>query len=128
MISHIDRISPRGVVTPEIQAFLESSRVAIRRTMAESCHRVTDTLAIYDEAYEGMTKKGDPLRFRDFLRKAPSLFTELGERLGAIDHVISFWRFRFPSTERALITPEELSDIFSDFQQSLSITVRSQAA
>ena len=89
---------------------------------------MTDTLAIYDEAYEGMTKKGDPLRFRDFLRKAPSLFTELGERLGAIDHVISFWRFRFPSTERALITPEELSDIFSDFQQSLSITVRSQAA
>ena len=75
---------------------------------------------VYDEAYEAMTKQGDPIRFRDFLLQAPRLFNELGDRLGAIDHVISFWRFRFPQGKKVLITPEELADIFADFEQSLA--------
>ena len=90
--------------------------------MTNSCRKVTETLSVYDDAYEGLTRHNDPLRFRDFLLQAPALFNELGERLGGIDHIISFWRFRFPEDRRSsLVTPEELSDIFSDFEQSLNV-------
>ena len=47
------------------------------------------------------------------------MFRELGERLAGIDHIVSFWRFRFPKDRLAMITPEELCDIFHDFENGL---------
>jgi hypothetical protein len=44
------------------------------------------------------------------------MFLELGEKLGAISHVVGFWRYRFPQDGRgAPIDAEELSTIFQDF-------------
>ena len=40
--------------------------------------------------------------FRDFLVRAPSLFFALGERIGGIAHVASFWRYCFPTPSRAV--------------------------
>ena len=37
-----------------------------------------------------------PKTFRDFLLRAPYMFLELGEKMGAISHIVSFWRYRFP--------------------------------
>jgi hypothetical protein len=54
------------------------------------------------------------------LLKAPAMFNELGERLGAIEHIISFWRFRFPADKRPTISPTELVSVFMDFEGSLS--------
>ena len=62
----------------------------------------------------------DPLSFRNFLLNAPSLFAELGDRLGAVDHVISFWQFRFPPNKPVMTTGDELADIFTDFEFSLN--------
>jgi hypothetical protein len=39
--------------------------------------------------------------------------------LGAIQHIISFWRYRFPNDQRRLIGPDELMDILLDFEDSL---------
>jgi len=38
----------------------------------------------------------------------------LHEHAGAVQHVASFWRYRFPDV-RATACPEELMDIFLDF-------------
>ena len=55
------------------------------------------TLEIYDtRLVVALTQNSDPTAFRDFLLKAPAMFNELGERLGGIEHILSFWRFRFP--------------------------------
>ena len=53
------------------------------------------------------------------LSKAPALFNELGERLGGIEHIVSFWRFRFPTNRRPVVTPAELASVFMDFEGSL---------
>jgi hypothetical protein len=47
------------------------------------------------------------------------MFNDLGERLGAIEHIVSFWRFRFPGDKMPVVTPDELSDMFMDFEGSL---------
>ena len=77
------------------------------------------TLEIYDSAYANLTQNSDPTAFRDFLLQAPDMFNELGERLGGIEHIISFWRFRFPGGKMPVISPEELTDMFMDFEGSV---------
>jgi len=116
----IETIRPRGVVDNDTRALLMTSRDNIRAAFMSSLRRVRDTLAIYDHAYHGLTQRNDPIAFRNFLLSAPELFHELGERLGAVDHVISFWRFRFPSSRPPTITGDELADIFTDFESSLN--------
>jgi DNA polymerase III psi subunit len=80
---------------------------------------VKTTLGVYDNAYQGLTQRSDPAAFRDFLLKAPALFNQLGERLGGIEHIVSFWRFRFPANQRTMVTPAELASVFMDFEGSL---------
>ena len=41
--------------------------------------------------------EGKPTAFRDFLLSAPSMFLSIGEAVGIIKHINSFWRFRFPA-------------------------------
>ena len=43
------------------------------------------------------------------------MFLELGEKMGAISHIVSFWRYRFPPGRPAMIDAEELATIFQDF-------------
>jgi hypothetical protein len=51
---------------------------------------------------------------------APYLFVELGEKMGAITHISSFWRYRFPENTTPKIDAEELVAIFQDFSASFS--------
>ena len=58
------------------------------------------------------------LSFRDFLLDAPSMFSRLGDQLGAVQHIVSYWRFRFgPGVPP--VNVEELMDIFMDFETGL---------
>ena len=43
----------------------------------------------------------------------------LGDQLGAIQHVVSFWRFRF-GPNSAPVAVDELIDIFMDFENGLA--------
>jgi len=63
---------------------------------------------------------GRPQAFREFLLSAPVMFTDLGERLGAVSHIVSFWNFRFPPHDAPAATVGELLDLFTDFSASLS--------
>ena len=45
----------------------------------------------------------------------------LGEQLGVVDHISSFWRFRFPPGRPARCSAEELIDLFMDFEESLGV-------
>ena len=73
----------------------------------------------YDQAYRALTEDGQPAAFRDFLLAAPAMFMTLGEQTGAVQHIVSFWRYRFPLGRPAAISPEELMDVFMDFEDSL---------
>jgi hypothetical protein len=48
------------------------------------------------------------------------MFYNLGEQLGAVQHIISFWRYRFPEGDRRLVSHDELMDMLLDFEDSLT--------
>jgi len=119
VIQEIAHVVPRGSPTYDEKAEISDMRGNISRRFAAAVKSVSATLAIYDNAYQMLTQKNDPKVFKDFLLSAPALFNTLGERLGAVEHLLSFWRFRVPGGKRAQLQANELSDIFGDFETSL---------
>jgi len=115
----IGRVAARGEATRDEEQYIEAARNRLKHALGRGCATVHTTLQIYDHAYAELTKNGQPTVFRDFLLRAPSLFHDLGERLGSIQHIISFWRYRFPAGVRVNMSGEELSDILADFEVSL---------
>jgi hypothetical protein len=115
----VQTVRPIGKVDGDARAWLDRGRAVLRDRIFETCHEAGRTLAIYDAAYAGLTIEGRPAAFRDFLLDAPRLFAQLGDQLGAIQHVVSFWRFRF-SPGASHVGVEELIDIFMDFETGLA--------
>jgi hypothetical protein len=108
-----------GTTNAETRTYLEKSRRGLGRAILQICEGAKASLKVYDTAFARLVG-GEPTAFREFLLNAPGMFTELGERLGAVNHIVSFWNFRFPSGQLPKVTPEELFDIFTDFDNSLS--------
>lgn len=126
--AEIASIRPHGPSSDDDRSYILAARTRLGRAIAASCETVRMTLKIYDDAYADLTRNGQPNAFREFLLKAPTLFYELGERLGAVQHIVSFWRFRFPTGSRFNVGAEELVDLLADFEFSLSFDPMKEAA
>ena len=116
----IELIQPRGPRDPESTAYIGTARNRICLAVQRAITTIGDMLAIYDKAYQGLTQNGNPAAFRDFLLTAPAMFTNLGEQLGAVQHIVSYWSHRFPAGRPAIVSPPELMDFLLDFEDSLS--------
>ena len=123
----IAAIRPGGLMTEDERAYIQPAQVRLSKSIARSCETVRMTLKVYDDAYADLTRNGQPRAFREFLLRAPTLFYELGERLGAVHHIINFWNFRFPNGGREQVSSEELFDLLADFESSLSTGVTMSA-
>jgi hypothetical protein len=118
VMSQVASLQPVGPLDGEARAYLDRGRELVRRLIKQAWAEARQTMQVYNEAYVGLTENDNPLIFRDFLLQAPSMFARLGEQLGAIQHVISFWNFRFgPKSEPPSVS--ELIDILSDYEISL---------
>ena len=111
-------IKPVGKVDRAAKEYLARSRDVLRGRIIKTCDEVSRTLRVYDDAYAKLTQEGRPIAFRDFLLDAPSMFAKLGDQLGAVQHIVSYWRFRFGSSASP-VNVEELMDIFMDFETGL---------
>ena len=116
----IRTMNPRGALDSEGKALLQSNRKRIVERVRDAGLSVQRILKVYDAAYEDLVRNGAPTTFRDFLLSAPHLFVDLGEKIGVISHIVSFWRFRFPDAASLTIDAEELSLIFQDFNSGFS--------
>jgi hypothetical protein len=115
----VQTVRPIGKVDREARTWLDRGRTVLRHRIIETCDEVQRTLAVYDAAFAGLTDEDSPAAFRDFLLVSPRLFSKLGDQLGAIQHIVSFWRFRF-SPGASAVGVEELIDIFMDFETGLA--------
>ncbi|MFI4934803.1 MAG: hypothetical protein ACHP7N_09320 [Caulobacterales bacterium] len=115
----IAKAKPRGALDTETKAYLEKTRESLRGSILTTLETAKKSLRIYDAAFASLID-GKPQAFREFLLSAPGMFCELGERLGAVSHIVSFWSFRFPQGRVPVVTGPELMDIFADFESSLS--------
>ena len=96
VLREINAIQPVGAITPEQKVYLSSARRSIIEMVRDNGNHVNKALSVYDSSFADLVKNQAPKTFRDFLLSAPFMFLELGEKLGAISHIVSFWRYRFP--------------------------------
>ena len=115
VLREINQIQPVGAMTTEQKVFLASARRNIIEMVRDNGNHVSKALAVYDSSFADLVNHQSPKTFRDFLMSAPYMFLELGEKLGAISHIVSFWRYRFPKGGYGNIDAEELAAIFQDF-------------
>jgi hypothetical protein len=120
VLREIKEVQPFGAIDADRRAYLTDSRRGIIEKVRDSGQCITKLLGIYDAAYDDLVQRHQPKRFREFLLSAPHMFVELGDRIGAISHIVSFWRYRFPERAGSLIDAEELTTIFQDFNSSFA--------
>ncbi|HRP10464.1 MAG TPA: hypothetical protein PLK37_05470 [Terricaulis sp.] len=107
--------------TSEERRDLAETRKQILEQMMKALARVDELLLEYGAAFAALAD-GKPLAFRDFLLRAPSLFIPIGEAVGVIKHIDSFWRFRFPGGSSPMMDADEAIEVLHDFETTLAGT------
>ena len=105
-------------VSREDMASLTVSRQKVVRVLGVTANRIQQALGDYDFAFASLSE-GKPTAFRDFLLSAPKMFLVIGEAVGIIKHIDSFWRFRFPPGRTPVMEGDEALEIFQDFELTL---------
>ena len=119
VIKDIPMLQPSGRRDPDQLRYIEESRSRIVKAVKQRNMEVAEALKVYDDAYRDLTEHGKPMAFRDFLLNSPTMFLTLGERIGVISHIASFWRYRFADPKDLIAPIEEIFDILQDFESSL---------
>ena len=128
VLREINAIQPVGGQTPEQKVFLANARRNIIEMVRDNGNHVNKALAIYDSSFGELVNNQTPKAFRDFLLSAPYMFLELGEKLGAISHIVSFWRYRFGPGAPPHIDAEELAAIFQDFSSGFGEKIKGESS
>ena len=116
----IARLSITGNREVETARYLEDTRKRLRQGIVMERKAIMRALDVYDRAFEDLIENGRPQAFREFLLRAPDMFLSLGEKVGVIAHIASFWRYRFQPGQPLVADIEEAVDIFQDFDAGLS--------
>jgi hypothetical protein len=127
VLREINAIAPHGPVTPEQKVFLSAARRSVIEMVRDNGQHVNKALSVYDDAFRDLVANQTPRTFRDFLLSAPYMFLDLGEKLGVISHIVSFWRYRF-QTGSPKVDAEELSAIFQDFSSGFGEKIQGEGS
>ncbi|GGZ26949.1 hypothetical protein GCM10011273_10690 [Asticcacaulis endophyticus] len=111
---------PYNTSEDSLKEYLKEARPRLARSIVEAIKRVGRTLAVYDQAYAALVEQKNPGPFRHFLMDGPSLFYELGENIGILGHIGSFWKYRMvQSGPHMRMSAPEYVDVLMDFEDSL---------
>jgi hypothetical protein len=101
------------------KAIVLRAKGLLEDTITETWREIGQTLKLYDRAYLGLTEDQKPEKFRRFLSDGASLFVSLGERIGRLEQVASFWTYRLD--QHANMSPDEVMDNLRDLLQGLGV-------
>ena len=112
-------IKASGFRDREMERMLDAARRRLADRVNVVLEEVVGAIRVYEAAFNDLTRNGKPLAFSNFLKRTPEMFVLLGERIGALSHVASYWRFRFPQGVVEKVSTEELLEIVRDFDYTL---------
>jgi hypothetical protein len=114
-----------GMLAPaEIDAAKNKLIMMVRDDSAD----ISKALAVYDRSYSELVANQAPRAFRDFLLTAPSMFLNVGEKMGAISHIVSFWQYRFPNDRSPRVESDEFMMILEDFRTGFAERLKPPAS
>ena len=127
VLREIKELIPQGAISEQQRVYLVNAKRNIIELVRDNNQHISKVLDVYDTSFSELVASNSSATFRAFLLSASPMFLDLGEKLGAISHIVSFWRHRFPKGQPVLIDAEELGIIFQDFTSGFAERVRGQA-
>lgn len=124
----IEEVRAEGRVSRSVLDDIESRRGKIKSLVRAAARECTAIMALYDDAFRDLVNKGHASAFRRFLLESPRLFMDLGQSMGVIAHIASFWGYRFPAESHLSMDAIEFSDLLKEFETSLQGSNRGQKA
>jgi len=86
------------------------------------CERhIAEVFRSYDEVFKTLTAQRTPEPFRRFLIDGPRLFARLGERMGRLEQLTSYWAHQFPGLRTRQVSPETIYDGLRNLLSALSL-------
>lgn len=86
----IKATTPNSAPTPKARAYIESATERLIGALDQSRMTIYRLLGIYNKAFIALVKERSPMEFKEFLINAPNRFMEIGQPMGAINHMLSF--------------------------------------
>ena len=120
VLTDIGRLRIVGRVSPDTALRIGAIRGRVHDGVLDQCVEAHKLIGRYDAAFMGLTLDGDFRGFREFLQASPVQFLEVGERIGVLSHIASFWRFRFPANAQPEADVEEALDLLQEFEANLA--------
>jgi len=122
VMSGIVQFIPRGKMDPTAKSFIDTIKPKLGRKIMTADLEVSRILRIYENAYRSLVTGVNPIPFRNFLIDGPKLFFTLGENIGILSHISTFWNFRMRQATEASrpVTVDEYIDMLCDFDDGLS--------
>jgi hypothetical protein len=120
-LHQLKTIAPLRSMNADQRAYITHARQTILTGAKKGCDDVRNIIKVYDTAYDTLITERDPRKFREFLLGAPALFLEIGEKMGTLSHMTSFWKYRFPEGAPRTVDCEELTVMFQEFSKGFSM-------
>ena len=129
VLEALSNYQPSGGCDEALRDYFREARPRLARRIIEAVAHTGRVLAIYDEAYHALIRGRDPGPFRRFLLDGPNLFYELGECIGILSHISSFWDYRVTQAQNGHgqnhgLSAIDYGDILMDFEDALALVAR----
>jgi hypothetical protein len=99
-------------------------RTAVGRLeeLISDCERgLASTYRTYDQVFNALTVERTPEPFRDFLVEGSKLFREVGDRMGRLEQLTSYWTHQFPEGRMQHLSPESVVEGLRKILNALSL-------
>jgi hypothetical protein len=106
---------------PDSARFVRAAVTQLETLIAGCERRIAEMFRIYDEVFEALTAQRTPEPFRRFLIDGPRLFARLGERMGRLEQLTSYWAHQFPGLRTRQLRPEAVYDGLRNLLSALSL-------
>jgi hypothetical protein len=116
-ISNFVPAPPRSFENSE---YIREAKGRINTAISRAVGYIIQALSDYDASYNIFLAEERPSEFRDFLLNAPATFVRLGEVIGSLQHINSFWAFRMGALNRVRTTEADFVDMLIDFLSGLA--------
>ena len=120
VIQALMKYQPSGAIDAELRDFVNQARPRLAKRIMAALANVGRILTFYDNAYRQLTEGQSPVPFREFLLEGPKMFYDLGERVGILTHISSFWNYRVGGRGTIRLSAVEFADTLIDFEESLA--------
>ena len=106
---------------PDAARFARAAAAQLEGMVHDCERRIAEMFRIYDEVFDALTAQRTPEPFRRFLIDGPRLFARLGERMGRLEQLTSYWAHQFPGLRTRQLRPEVIYDGLRNLLGALSL-------